>query len=56
MPMEPTKFIIYNKWLPQNKLIPWNIQLPNNNLILLIQYYIHKQHLHYTSIINTNSL
>jgi hypothetical protein len=43
---------IYNKWLPQHKLLPWNVQnTPINTIPCLIQYYTQKQHQHYCTLI-----
>jgi hypothetical protein len=40
---------IYNKWLPQHKLLPWNVQnTPTNTIPSLIQYYTQK---HYRTLI-----
>ena len=43
---------IYNKWLPQNDLFPWNNQNTiNHNILLLTQYYTYKQNQHFTNIL-----
>ena len=45
----------YNKWLPQRDLFPWESQNTiNHNLLVLTQYYTHKQYQHFTNIIKSN--
>ena len=47
--------ILYNKWLPQKELFPWNNQNAiNHNVLLLMQYYTCKQHQHFTSFLQSN--
>ena len=49
----PTDFI-YNKWLPQRDLFPWeNQNTINHNILLLTHYYTRKQHLYCTHILNS---
>ena len=46
---------IYNKWLPQKNLFPWNNQNTiHHNILLLTQYYTHKQNHHFTNILQMN--
>ena len=46
---------IYHKWLPQKDLFPWNNQNTiNHNILLLTQYYTHKQHQYFTNILKLN--
>ena len=46
---------VYNKWLPQRHLFPWNNQHTiNHNILLLTQYYTRKRNQHFTNIMQTN--
>ena len=46
---------IYHKWLPQKDLFPWNNQNTiNHNILLLTQYYTHKQNQYFTNILQSN--
>ena len=46
---------IFQTYLSQINLFPWNNQNTiNHNILLLTQYYIHKQHMYFTNILQTN--
>ena len=46
---------IYDKWLPQKDLFPWNNQNTiNYHILLLTQYYTHKHNQHFTNILQLN--
>ena len=46
---------IYNKWLPQKDLFPWNNQPTiTHNILLLTHYYIHKQNQYFTNILQVH--
>lgn len=50
-----TNELIYTKWLSQRVLFLWEHQNTiNHNILLLTQYYTHKQHQYYTNILNAN--
>ena len=47
--------LVYAKWLSQRALFPWeNQNTINHNILLLTQYYTHKQHQYYTNFLNEN--
>ena len=46
--------LIYDKWLPQRDLFPWeNQNTINHNILLLTQYYTNKQHQHFINLIKS---
>jgi ribonuclease HI len=47
--------LIYNKWLPQDTLLPWNNPpILSHHLTLLTQYYKTKQHQHFRNLLQAH--